>query len=78
MMRAAIIGPLTEYESSEARHAHCMEALRDHFLERVSTKEILALADEAALSGWEFKEVRRAIDALVTEQARKAGADTCD
>ncbi|MET3649931.1 hypothetical protein [Phyllobacterium ifriqiyense] len=80
MMRAAIIGPLTEveYESSEQRHAHCMEVLRDHFLERVSTREMLAIADEAELSGWGFTEVRRAIDALVTEQARRAGAETCD
>ncbi|MEP7453517.1 hypothetical protein [Phyllobacterium sp. SB3] len=80
MIRAAIVGPLTEveYESPEERHAHCMEVLRDRFLERVSTREMLAIADEAQLSGWSFTEVRRAIDALVIEQARKAGAETCD
>ncbi|MEP7453409.1 hypothetical protein [Phyllobacterium sp. SB3] len=80
MMRAAIVGPLTEveYESSVERHAHCMEALRDRFLEEVSTKEMLAIADEAQIAGWGLKEVRQAIDALVTERARLAGADTCD
>jgi len=80
MMRAAIVGPLTEveYKNVEERHAHCMEVLRDRFLERVSTREMLAIADEAELSGWSFIEVRRTIDALVTEQARKAGAETCD
>lgn len=80
MMRAAIIGPLTEieYESAEERHAHCMEALRHRFLEEVSTKEMLVIADEAQLSGWGVREVRRAIDALVTERARLAGTQTCD
>ncbi|PSH57496.1 hypothetical protein [Phyllobacterium sophorae] len=79
MMRAAIVGPLTdvEYESPEHRYAHCMEALRERFLDEVSTKEILAIADEAELSGWSFTEVRRAIDALVAEKAREAGADPC-
>jgi hypothetical protein len=40
MIRAAVIGPLTEveYESSE-EHAHCMEVLRDRFLDRVSTRD---------------------------------------
>ncbi|MHC1548704.1 hypothetical protein [Phyllobacterium sp. K27] len=80
MMRAAIVGPLTEveYESPEERHAHCMEALRDRFLDEVSTREMLVIADEAQLSGWGVGEVRRAIDALVTERARLAGAPTCD
>jgi hypothetical protein len=37
----------------------------------------LAIADEAELSGWSFTEVRRAIDALVAEKAREAGAEPC-
>lgn len=80
MMRISIIGPLTEveYESPEQRHAHCMEVLRGRFLSEVSPREMLAIADEAEVSGWSFTEVRRAIDALVKEQARLAGAGTCD
>lgn len=80
MMRAAIVSPLTEieYESPEERHAHCMEALRDRFFEEVSTREMQVIADEAQLSGWGLTEVRRAIDALVKERARLAGADTCE
>lgn len=80
MMRVSILGPLTdvEYESPEERHAHCMEALRDRFLNEVSPRELFAIADEAEVSGWSFTEVRRAIDALVKEQARLAGAGTCD
>lgn len=80
MIRVSIIGPLTEaeYESPEQRHAHCMEALRDRFLSEVSPREMLAISDEAEISGWSFTEVRRAIDALVKERARLAGAGTCD
>lgn len=79
MMRAAIVGPLTEaeYESPEHRHAHCLEVLRERFLDEVCTKDILAIADEAELSGWSFTEVRRAIDALVAEKAREAGSEPC-
>ena len=79
MTRAAVVGPLTvvEYENPEHRHAHCMEALRERFLDEVATKEILAVADEAELSGWSFIEVRRAIDALVAEKARETGAEPC-
>lgn len=79
MMRAALVGPLTEieYESADHRHAHCMEALHERFLDEVSTREILAIADEAELSGWSMLEVRRAIDALVSEKARASGVDDC-
>ena len=41
MMRVTIVGPLidVEYESPEHRHAHCMEALRERFLDEVSARK---------------------------------------
>lgn len=79
MIQAAIVGPLTdyEYETPEARHTHCMEAMRERFLDEVSTSDIRVIADEAELAGWNYREVQRALDALVAEKARQAGAEPC-
>ncbi|MBZ3695417.1 MULTISPECIES: hypothetical protein [Phyllobacterium] len=79
MMHVAIVGPLTdyEYETPELRHAHCMETMRERFLDEVSTSDIRVIADEAELAGWTYREVQRAIDALVAEKSKQAGAEPC-
>ncbi|MBA8876331.1 hypothetical protein [Phyllobacterium myrsinacearum] len=79
MIRAEIVGPLTEYEyqTPEQRHAHCMEVMRERFLDEVSTSDIRVIADEAELAGWNYREVRRAIDALVEEKAGQADEGPC-
>jgi hypothetical protein len=79
MIHTTIVGPLTkhEYENAERRHVHCMEAMRERFLGEVSASDIRVIADEAELSGWNYHEVRRAIDALIAEKAEQAGAVPC-
>jgi hypothetical protein len=68
MLQEQIAGPMPNfrYESAEQRHTHCMEALRERFLDEGSTSDMIA--DEAERAGWSYHEVARAIDALVQEK----------
>jgi len=64
-------------EDDEQREAEFREAMRDQFLDQVSSKEMYTIAQEALAAGWGLQEVQRAIDALVEDKARKAGAGSC-
>jgi hypothetical protein len=64
-------------EDDEQREAEWREAMRDQFLDKVSSNEMYAIAQEALAAGWGLQEVQRAIDALVEDKAREAGAGSC-
>jgi hypothetical protein len=57
MTRVKIAGPLTEYEyqTPDQHHTHCMEAMRERFLDEVSTSDIRGIADDAELAGWDYR-----------------------
>jgi hypothetical protein len=64
-------------EDDEQREAEWREEMRDQFLDKVSSNEMYAIAQEALAAGWGLQEVQRAIDALVEDKAREAGAGSC-
>jgi hypothetical protein len=47
--------------------------MRDRFLDKVSSKDMYALYQEAIKAGWGLPEVQQALDALVLEKARESG-----
>ena len=61
----------------DGREEECLEALRERFLDRVPSKDMFDVYQEALTAGWGLFEVRRAIDTLVAEKAHAAGADPC-
>jgi hypothetical protein len=61
----------------DGRDDECRTALRERFLDQVSSKDMFNIYQEALTAGWGLFEVRRAIDALVAEKAHEAGAEPC-
>lgn len=64
-------------EIYDGRDDECRAALRERFLDQVSSKDMFNIYQEALTAGWGLFEVRRAIDALVAEKAHEAGAEPC-
>lgn len=71
----SIASPRYDYEDEQQREAECWEALKDRFLDKVSSKDMYAIHQEAIKAGWGLPEVQRAIDALVLEKAKESGED---
>ncbi|MDQ0998061.1 hypothetical protein QFZ34_003243 [Phyllobacterium ifriqiyense] len=71
----SIASPRFNYEDEKQREAECREAMKDQFLDRVSSKDMYAIHQEAIQAGWGLPEVERAIDALVLEKAKESGKD---
>jgi hypothetical protein len=61
-------------DDDEQRELEYREAMRDEFLDQVSSKEMYRISQEALEAGWSLSEVQRAIDDLVEEKAREIGA----
>jgi hypothetical protein len=57
MLQAQISGPKSDfqYEGADQHHTHCMEAMRERFLDEVSTSDIRGIADDAELAGWDYR-----------------------
>lgn len=64
-----------QYDDQIQREAECREAMRDRFLDLVSSKDMYAVHQEAIKAGWGLPEVQRAIDALVLEKAKESGEE---
>ncbi|MET3649063.1 hypothetical protein [Phyllobacterium ifriqiyense] len=71
----SIASPGFDYENEKQREAECREALKDRFLDRVSSKDMYNIHQEAIKADWGLPEVQRAIDALVMEKAKESGED---
>lgn len=63
------------YEDENQRELECREAMRDRFLDMVSSKDMYLVHQEAIKAGWGLPEVQRAIDALVLEKAKESGEE---
>lgn len=71
----SIASPRFHFDDEQQREAECREAMRDRFLDMVSSKDMYMVHQEAIKAGWGLPEVQRAIDALVLEKAKESGED---
>ncbi|MHC1548808.1 hypothetical protein [Phyllobacterium sp. K27] len=71
----SIASPRFSYENEKQRELECREALKDRFLDRVTSKDMLAVYQDAIKAGWGLHELQRAVDALVLEKAIESGED---
>jgi hypothetical protein len=59
----------------DGREEECLKALRERFLDQISSRDRFNIYQEALTAGWGLFEVRQAIDALVEERGRQSGKE---
>jgi hypothetical protein len=64
--------PNIEFEEWER---DCREQLRDRYLEKLSSKDMLRVYQQASSMGWSLTEVQREIDNLLRAKAIELGQE---